>query len=334
MRKLVPFLLVAALPASFLACKSSKEELLPETPAGFVSLQPGKYIIYRLDSTVYTNSGRNTEWHSYQERHLVDTAVTDGLGRPSWRIFRSLRNVSGNGPWQPAGTYLVTLTNGTYEVQEDNLRTIRLATPLREGASWKGNRFLAQEPYSALYNFNNDDNIADWDYTVSSVDQEVTVNGQTYPGVASIDIINEQILPDTLTVAGNSVTVPPDSKLVWLRGNASAPITIVPPQNPVQGRELSVYNFSNQPAVLNNIATPNGFGRNYEFHNGAWTWYNGEDTTTQILPFGFRSFARDQYARGVGLITQEYTLYEFQPNPNGTPYSIGFGVKRTILEHN
>src|SRR5690349_17198586 len=135
MRKNVPFLLLAALPATFLACKSSKEELLPETPADFVSLQPGKYIIYRLDSTVYTNSGRTTEWHSYQERHMVDSSLTDALGRPSWRIFRSLRDVAGSGAWQPAGTYLVTLTNGTYEVQEDNLRTIRLATPIREGSS-------------------------------------------------------------------------------------------------------------------------------------------------------------------------------------------------------
>jgi hypothetical protein len=27
-------------------------------------------------------------------------------------------------------------------------------------------------------------------------------------------------------------------------------------------------------------------------------------------------------------------LWEYQPNPNGTPYRTGFGIKRTIIDHN
>ncbi|RYD88298.1 MAG: hypothetical protein EOP50_19325 [Sphingobacteriales bacterium] len=95
-----------------------------------------------------------------------------------------------------------------------------------------------------------------------------------------------------------------------------------------------MYNFSTQPAVLNSITTNPAYGRNYEYYNGAWDYGGGVDTTTQILPFGFRSYGHEQYARGIGLITQELELFEFQPNPGGTPYTIGFGVKRTILEHN
>ncbi|RYY87885.1 MAG: hypothetical protein EOO15_10615 [Chitinophagaceae bacterium] len=333
MRKTLPFLLLAGL-AALWSCKSSKEELLPETPASYFTLESGKYIIYRLDSMVFTNSGRNTEWHSYQERHLVDSLVTDGLGRPAWRVFRSIRNAAGSSPWQQAGTFLVTVSNAGYELTEDNMRTLRLINPVRTGMTWKGNRYLGSEPYSTLFNFNNDDNIADWDYTVTGIDEEVTLNGQTYNGVATVDQVNESILPDTVNVVNDSVRTPPASKLIWIRGNATGPITIVPAPNPSQGRELSVYNFSNRPAELNGIVTPVDRGRNYEYYNGSWTYLGGVDTTTQILPFGFRSFGREQYARGLGLVSQEYVLYEFQPNPNGTPYSIGFGVKRTILAHN
>ena len=334
MRKIVPFLLLAAVPASFLACKTSKEELQPETPAQYLSLQPGKYIIYRLDSTVYTNSGRTTEFHSYQERHLVDSLVTDGLGRPSWRIYRSLRPVNGNGPWTPAGTFLVTLTNNAYEVQEDNMRTLRLVTPVREGATWRGNQFVGPDPYVSLFAFDNDDNIQDWDYTISSVGQDVTINGKPYSGVATVDIVNEQLLPDTLDVNNDSVQIPTGSKLVWLRGNATSTIAINPPATPPPGRQVSVFNYSNRTAVLDGIEVPPTKGRNYEFVNNSWTYGSGEDTLFPHPPFGFRSFARDQYARGIGLITQEYVLYQYEPNPNGTPFTIGFGLKRTILEHN
>ncbi|MDB5196616.1 MAG: hypothetical protein JWP88_987, partial [Flaviaesturariibacter sp.] len=55
---------------------------------------------------------------------------------------------------------------------------------------------------------------------------------------------------------------------------------------------------------------------------------------TSVSAFASRSFARDKIAKGIGLISQEYILWEYQPNPNGTPYKIGFGVKRTILDHN
>ncbi|RYY59464.1 MAG: hypothetical protein EOO12_16210, partial [Chitinophagaceae bacterium] len=263
---------------------------------------------------MYTNSGRTTEWHSYQERHLVDTIVTDALGRPAWRIFRSLRALNGSGAWMPAGTFVATVTAGTYELQEDNMRSIRLSTPVREGATWRGNRFLGADPYNNLYAFDNDNNIADWDFTVTGVNQDLTVNGKTYSGVASVDIVNEQLLPDTIDVSGSSVQIPTGSKLVWLRGNSTAnTITLTPPVTPPPGRLLSVYNFTNRPVVLNGIETLPTLGRNYEYYNNSWTYGNGEDTTTAYLPFGFRSFAREQYARGVGLIAQEYVLYEFQP---------------------
>jgi hypothetical protein len=41
-----------------------------------IPLEKGKYITYRVDSTIFTNFGRNTEIHSYLIKHVVDTAIT------------------------------------------------------------------------------------------------------------------------------------------------------------------------------------------------------------------------------------------------------------------
>ncbi|HEY1021738.1 MAG TPA: hypothetical protein VGE06_05470, partial [Flavisolibacter sp.] len=87
-----------------ISCKKETEELSVLPLSDYVLTQPGKYIIYHLDSTVFTNFGTSVEVHSYQEKQEVDTEFMDGEGRKAYRVFRSLRAADGTGPWSPAGT--------------------------------------------------------------------------------------------------------------------------------------------------------------------------------------------------------------------------------------
>lgn len=222
-------------------------ELLP--------LQVGKYITYRLDSTVFPNFGRTKEVHSYQEKHIVDAQVTDNLGRPSYRIFRFLRDIDGTEGWKSSGTYFITPTAKTVEVIDNNLRVVKLITPVRLDYSWKGNLYLGNEPYQSLYpdNFNNDDNIAQWDFTYTGVDESMVLNAQTINHVYTVSLVNE---------------------------STNVPITA--------------------PAS-----------------------------------YAALSFAEDKYAKGIGLIYQELTLWEYQPNLSGpSPFTTGFGVRRSMIDHN
>lgn len=50
--------------------------------------------------------------------------------------------------------------------------------------------------------------------------------------------------------------------------------------------------------------------------------------------YASRSLSVDKFAKNIGLIYQELILWEYQPNPNGQPYRIGFGVTRRLIEHN
>ncbi|TCJ12401.1 hypothetical protein EPD60_14070 [Flaviaesturariibacter flavus] len=253
MRKTRPFLLVLLFGMTLLACKSKTEDFTPAAPAQYVQLQPGKFIIYSVDSTIFTNSGRDIEHRRYQERHVVDSLITDGLGRPSWRVYRSVRDSAGTTAWSPRGTYLLTLTGSTLETFEDNLRFISLASPLRPGASWKGGRYLGTAPYSGVYSYGSEINIADWDFTVQETGGSENINGTNYNDVLTINAVDESV---------------------------NLPIT---PQTVIASRSLY---------------------------------------TTK-------------WAAGIGLVYQNYILWEYQfAGPPNTPYYIGFGVERSILQHN
>jgi len=252
---LTKLLLLCSASLSLLSCDSKKETLEVETPHSYMmSLEPGKYITYRLDSTVFLQAGRKEELHSYQEKHLVDASFTDNLGRTSYRIYRYLRDADGTQPWAPAGTYVITPLTHTVEVIQNNMRVIALAGPIKEGQTWKGNRYLASEPYSFLHNFSNDDDMGNWDFVIESMGGTETFNNQTISDILTVSHVEE--------------------------------LTNIPIDDPEA--------------------------------------------------FASKTISFDKYAKGVGLVYQEHTLWEYQPNPGAgnTPYYVGFGVKRSLLEHN
>lgn len=235
------------------SCSKETEEFQTDQLSEYLPTQVGKYIIYRTDSTVFTNFGRTTEIHSFQEKQEINAQLTDNLGRPSYRVFRFLRDTAGIKSWAPAGSFFITPLKNTIEVIENNLRFLKLTLPLQQDNTWKGGRFLPSEPFSAFYNFSNDDNVADWDFTYSSTAASIVLNGQNINNVITLDQVNESI---------------------------NVPIT--------------------SPAAYASI-----------------------------------NYAIDKYAKDIGLVYQELTMWEYQPNPGGpSPYKVGFGVKRSMLSHN
>ncbi|MCW3073897.1 MAG: hypothetical protein JWP69_966 [Flaviaesturariibacter sp.] len=420
-------LLTALLTVSlcFTACKEEKEDFSIAPAADYLPTQPGKYIIYRVDSTVFTQQGRVEERHSYQQKDVVDAAITDAQGRPSYRVYRYLRDTAGTGPWKSSGTYFITPTNGTVEVIENNMRVVRLVSPVKQGGAWKGNRYLSTEPYSSTYLFGNDDNIADWNFSYTGTN-DVFVSGQkTYKDVLTVEQVNDIMVIDTLNVASNKAVVPSNYSSVWIRGAATDTVRVeaappatgrgkltlynqtnfyatlntirIPPRmafqfeyfnnqwtypntllvvnnqvsipkdvstvfvggtasGPIQintsniegtstGR-ITIYNrsnfnaFADFNATLSTVSIPPGFGRSYEYVNNSWRLSGNSNTLldkdpfTNETPFGSKNYSLEKYAKGVGLVFQELLMWEYQPNPNGTPYKIGFGIKRSIIEHN
>lgn len=252
--------LIATVLASLLlfSCDHTTEDFKTDQLSDYQPLQPGKYITYRLDSTVFTNFGAVTAIRSFQEKHVVDAQIPDALGRPAYRILRFTRDTAGTQPWAPAGTYFITPLNNTLELVENNLRFVKLVMPIKQDNTWKGNRYLPDDAYGPLFNFNNDFGMDAWDYTYSSVNGTALIKGQTYTGVLTVDGINEAF-------------------------NATA------------------------------------------------------GTATVINPslIAYVNYLQNKYAKGIGLIYEEYMMWEYQP-PNGTGSGAtnGFGIRRSIIDHN
>jgi len=190
-KNLITSLAVLAFIFSFISCKKETEEFKTEPIADYVPTTVGKYITYRIDSTVFTNFGTVTEIHRYQVKHVVDAQVTDNLGRPSYRIIRYLRDSLGTQPWVENGTYFITDLADQAEVIEDNLRYIKLHLPLKVNTDWKGNKYLSDDPYASLFSFNNDDDMNDWDYNIDSFDPSITIAGKTVNDVYSVSHIDD-----------------------------------------------------------------------------------------------------------------------------------------------
>lgn len=192
MRIMSPIRLVmlALLSLSLFSC-NEKEEFLSAPVSDYLPLTAKKFIIYRLDSTVFTNFGRSTEIHKYQVKHVIDTLITDNLGRPSYRVYRYLSDSSGTLTWQPAGSYFITALSDQLELVEDNLRFIKLHLPLRNGFSWKGNSFLPADPYGPLYSFSNDDSMEDWDYYYDGEPGSFSYQGENYNDVLTVEQVDE-----------------------------------------------------------------------------------------------------------------------------------------------
>ena len=194
--------------ASALFSCNEKEEFTTEALKDYMPLVTGKYITYRLDSMVFTNFGRTTEIHKYQVKDVIDTLITDNLGRPSYRVYRFIRDSvdatswTAAQPWINSGTYFITPLSDQVELIEDNLRFIKIHLPIKEGFNWKGNKYLPADPYGSVYNFSNDDNMADWDFIYDGNASSFSYRGNNYTEVRTIEEADESFnVPITVPTA-------------------------------------------------------------------------------------------------------------------------------------
>lgn len=178
--------LIAVCLISFaLGCKQTEtlesmniEELAP--------LRVGKYITYRLDSLVFTNSGKTEETRRYRVRHLIERQSTDNQNRPIWVVATYITDSMGIGPWVQNGTYTITPVDKGLEVTENNLRVLKLKMPVKEGFRWKGNSYLPDRPYNPEFPMSIDANMDLWEFKYGSINNAERIGATTVPDVTTV----------------------------------------------------------------------------------------------------------------------------------------------------
>jgi hypothetical protein len=177
-----------------------------------------------------------------------------------------------------------------------------------------------------------------------------TLNGIKIPPKFSLDFEyanNKWYYPNVLNVVNNKVTVPKGASLVYIFGTATDSIKVdVSQVDTLQTRKLTIYNKSNFKAFaqfpsLNLYPIPTGYGRSYEILQKNWILLQNRDVLYDTDPFsselriGNTNYSLEKYAKGIGLVYQELILWEFQPNSGGVGgYKVGFGIRRSMIDHN
>lgn len=156
------------------SCKKETEELQPGSVEDYFPLTEGKYIVYDLDSILFTDFGQAQKTFSYEVKDEVDVGFTDNAGREAYRIVRYIRQQETE-PWKAHQTFMAVPTVNSLEYVENNMRYIKLSLPVRNGFSWKGNAYLdTHTPEQDLSYLNN------WNYTYDSVGLPFAVGDQRF----------------------------------------------------------------------------------------------------------------------------------------------------------
>ena len=168
MKKVSLFLMIIS-SIVFSACNKDAEVLNLPAINDYYPLQVGKYVTYNLDSTIYINFGTKDTVVKYQVKHQVDGTLTDNLGRPAYRVTRYIRKTAANA-WVADNTFMAVPTEFAMEFIENNMRFIKLKSPIRDAFTWKGNSYI--DTYSLNSNVKYLD---DWEYTYEDVNTSQTV---------------------------------------------------------------------------------------------------------------------------------------------------------------
>ncbi len=178
LKKIVFAVLVAAF---FLgACKKQNEDFVVNTVADFAPLKVGKYITYQLDSFRYLPFSTQGVTISYQVKLLVEAAITDNQGRPAYRIVRSIRSDTA-AEFIPDFTFSATNTGNGYEYLDNNMRFLKLAEPIENGFTWKGNSFINTTTQFTDFRY-----LDGWDYMYDSLDAPLSLGGITVDSAVKV----------------------------------------------------------------------------------------------------------------------------------------------------
>jgi hypothetical protein len=192
MKHLIYFLTVGFM-VFIMSCNNKSEILEIEKANDYYPMSVGKYITYKLDSTVYLGYTSTGTVISYYVKDLVEAQITDNLNRKSYRIIRYIKKNLTDPVWNSSSTYFVTPLENSIEYVENNLRYVRLANPVKNDNSWKGNIYIEANGSNSLLQY-----LKDWDYQYANLKQAKAYNNTNFAETVTVNQANDS------TITGSS----------------------------------------------------------------------------------------------------------------------------------
>lgn len=186
MRKFIlPFLLVSV---GLVSCKKETEDLSEISKGNkFYPTEIGKYIIYNYDSTYYNDLLQMVKHEIGQVRYYVADTFRDDAGRLSYAI-NVQRRKNDRDPFVPNDVIYVTPTADHIEMEQKNIKFIKMTFPVSNGKSWNGNAMipLGDKDYEE---FDNDK----WNYTYANFNTEFDPGNNLYEHTVTVNQIDDAL---------------------------------------------------------------------------------------------------------------------------------------------
>ncbi len=171
------------------ACKKDNpilEEI--NSPAQYYPLIIGKFIVYDVDSIQYHETAPTDTSYFQVKETLVDTFY-DADNRLNYKIERYTRP-SDTANWNLTNVWSVLYIDNQLQKIENNLRFIKLVSPLRNDVRWEGNIYLGGlSDLPVEEECNNWSYLEDWNYTYKNIGVSKTING--LPFQKTVTVIQE-----------------------------------------------------------------------------------------------------------------------------------------------
>jgi hypothetical protein len=160
-----------------------------------------------------------------------------------------------------------------------------------------------------------------------------TDEGSWVPQIAyKVTVTNDgvKVLEDNLTFT--KLKLPIREGFSWL-GNALLPLHPLAPRyqfsNDGNMRDWEyIYENVDQPVTIENV----------DYTNTVTVFQVGDSQNAPVTEpdlIGYRNYSTETYAKGIGLVSRETVMWEYQPkNGDKPPFKSGFGIKLSILNHN
>jgi hypothetical protein len=165
-------------------CSKTEDGVPAANMSEYYPLQIGKYITYRLDSTVYANLNTTKVVRTYIVQDRIDAVVKDNLGNDAYRIRRMMQSNIDTTVWADNATFLVIPSRQKTEFIENNLRFIKLINPVRDFTTWQGNSQInVLDGFLRFYE--------NWEYFYEKTGEPFTINNLNFPETVTVNHIDE-----------------------------------------------------------------------------------------------------------------------------------------------
>jgi len=177
------WILLLALTISIISCGEEVEVIDVDTITDYQPFEEAKFWVYQVDSTIYDDNGAtiiNTSSfvrETIKEQLSEDEQFVTHLLERSWK-----RNETDD--WTITDIWSVSLADNKYIKTEENLRFLKIATPILQETIWEGNQFdenifclIADDPIQKF---------KDWDYKILEIGLSENIAGQDYSDILVI----------------------------------------------------------------------------------------------------------------------------------------------------